>query len=302
MSVVVVGDVVTDILVVHSGPIAIGSDTPATIRVTGGGSAANTAAWLARTGTPVELVAVVGRDRAGDDRLAELAAAGVGCVHIRRSDDAPTGSIVVLAHAGQRSFLTDRGANLRLVPSDVDPALAADDGRSAAPGTCTCPATCCSTGPPGRPGRMPWPRPASAGLTTSVDMASAAPLRQAGPSTVLSWVRGVDILFANLDEARVLADGSDPLDLARALAAYAANVVVKLGPDGSVWATPEIAVRAPAVPVDPVVDATGAGDAFAAGVLAAWLAGSTPAECLQAGARLGAAAVSVVGGRPPGQS
>ena len=46
--VLVVGDIVTDILAVHSGPIAIGSDTPAADHAsTGGGSAANTAAWLA---------------------------------------------------------------------------------------------------------------------------------------------------------------------------------------------------------------------------------------------------------------
>src|SRR6185369_7273857 len=123
MTIVVVGDVVTDIHAVHSGPIAVGSDTPAAIRVLGGGSAANTAAWLAAAGARVELVAVVGRDRAGDDRIAELTAAGVGCVHIRRTDDARTGSIVVLAHGHERSFLTDRGANLLLVPSDGDPAL-----------------------------------------------------------------------------------------------------------------------------------------------------------------------------------
>jgi ribokinase len=318
MSVVVVGDVVTDIHVVHSGPIAVGSDTPATIRVAGGGSGANTSAWLARTGMPVQLVAVVGRDRAGDDRLAELVAAGVGCVHIRRSDDAPTGCIVVLGHAGQRSFLTDRGANLRLVPSDVDHALAGADGRSASSRAGADGRSASSRAGDARHLHLSGyvlldgeSRPAGSqalaaarerGLSTSVDMASAEPLRQAGPSTVLNWVRGVDILFANLDEARVLVDGSDPLDLARALAAYAANVVVKLGPDGSVWATREAAVRAPAVPVDPVVDTTGAGDAFAAGALAAWLAGSTPAECLGAGSRLGAAAVSVVGGRPATQS
>ena len=245
---------------------------------------------------------MVGRDRAGDDRLAELAAAGVGCVHIRRSDDAPTGSIVVLGHAGQRSFLTDRGANLLPRTIRCGPCPRRHDGRSASARHLHLSGYMLLDRASRPAGSHALAAARERGLSTSVDMASAQPLRQAGPSTVLSWVRGVDILFANLDEARVLADGSDPLDLARALAAYAANVVVKLGPDGSVWATPEIAVRAPAVPVDPVVDATGAGDAFAAGVLAAWLAGSAPAECLQAGARLGAAAVSVVGGRPPGQS
>ena len=292
MTIVVVGDVVTDIHAVHSGPIAVGSDTPAAIRVLGGGSAANTAAWLAAAGARVELVAVVGRDQAGDDRIAELTAAGVGCVHIRRTDDARTGSIVVLAHGQERSFLADRGANLLLVPSDVDPALVSSrhlhlsgyvllDAASRPAGVHALAAA------------------RERGLSTSVDMASAEPLRRAGPSTVLGWVRGVDLLFANLDEARVMVDEQDPLDLARALTAHASHVVVKLGAEGSVWASAGVVVQAPSVTVGTVVDVTGAGDAFAAGVLHAWLNGSEPMECLVAGAQLGAAAVTAAGGRPP---
>jgi sugar/nucleoside kinase (ribokinase family) len=291
MTIVVVGDVVTDIHVVHSGPIAVGSDTPAAIRVLGGGSAANTAAWLATTGSQVELVAVVGRDRAAGDRLAELAAAGVGCVHIRRSGDARTGSIVVLAHGHERSFLTDRGANLLLVPSDVDPALGGSRHLHLSGYVLLDEAS--------RPaGVHALAAARERGLSTSVDMASAEPLRQAGPSTVLGWVHGVDLLFANLDEARVLVDEADPLALARALTAHASHVVVKLAAGGSVWASAGTAVRAPAVAVDTVVDATGAGDAFAAGVLHAWLNGSGPLQSLAEGARLGAAAVAVAGGRP----
>jgi sugar/nucleoside kinase (ribokinase family) len=292
MSVVVVGDVVTDIHVVHNGPIATGSDTPASIRVMGGGSAANTAAWLATTGSAVDLVAVVGRDSAGDERLAELTAAGVGCVHIRRSADAPTGSIVVLAHGGDRSFLTDRGANLLLVPSDVDSVLSTSTRHLHLSGYVLLDASSQAAG------RHALTAARGRGLTTSVDMASAEPLRRVGPSTVLEWVRGVDILLANLEEARVLAGRSDPVAAARSLNSYARTVVVKLGERGSVWSAGGAAVEAPAVPADSVVDATGAGDAFAAGLLSAWLNGSSPAQCLAAGARLGAAAVGVVGGRP----
>jgi sugar/nucleoside kinase (ribokinase family) len=57
-------------------------------------------------------------------------------------------------------------------------------------------------------------------------------------------------------------------------------------------------VAVPGVPAA-VVDATGAGDAFAAGLLAAWVAGASPADALAAGARLGALAVTRVGARPP---
>jgi sugar/nucleoside kinase (ribokinase family) len=47
-----------------------------------------------------------------------------------------------------------------------------------------------------------------------------------------------------------------------------------------------------------VLDSTGAGDAFAAGLLTAWFSGSSPEAALDAGARLGAAAVSRIGARP----
>lgn len=121
--IVVVGDIVTDVVAMLSGPLAAGSDTPAGIRVTGGGQAANTAAWLAWRGHPVTLVGAVGADDAGRSRLAELTGLGVRCA-VRRYPDDPTGTVIVLAGDGERTMITERGANLRLAPDDVAAALA----------------------------------------------------------------------------------------------------------------------------------------------------------------------------------
>jgi ribokinase len=140
---------------------------------------------------------------------------------------------------------------------------------------------------------------AERGLTTSVDAASAAPLRQVGASAFLTWVRGTDLLLANADEAEVLAGPGPAARQAEALTAHARNVVVKQGAAGATWATrdgPVWSVKPPR-PV-PVKDPTGAGDAFAAGLLAAWCAGETPEAALAAAAALGAEAVSQVGARP----
>ena len=120
--IIVVGDIVTDVVAVLAGPIVPASDTPAAISVTGGGAGANTATWLAATGTRVTMCGVVGTDEAGDARLAELAGFGVHR-SVRRVADAPTGSIVVLADHTERSMITDRGANLRLSAADVAAAL-----------------------------------------------------------------------------------------------------------------------------------------------------------------------------------
>jgi sugar/nucleoside kinase (ribokinase family) len=286
--VVVVGDIATDVLTIHSGPIAAGSDTPARIHLTGGGSAANTAAWLACRGVPVTLVGVVGTDEAGRNLVAELTEAGVHCA-VRHSTRAQTGTVVVLSDAAERSMLCDRGANRLLATTDVAIAITAEVGHVHVSGYTL-------LGPDSREAGLH--ALAAPGVTRSVDAASAAPLRRAG--AFLDWVRGADLLLANLDEARVLTGGkpAPAAELAVALTQVVCNVVVKCGAEGAVWASADGEVAAVAARPVPVTDPTGAGDAFAAGLLAAWLKGADREAALRAGAELGAQAVTIVGGRP----
>jgi ribokinase len=75
-------------------------------------------------------------------------------------------------------------------------------------------------------------------------------------------------------------------------------VVVTLGPGGALWTDGDSVRRAAAVEVNEVADSTGAGDAFAAGLLAARMNGATPYEALTAGAHLASRAVTQPGGRP----
>ncbi|MFC3991349.1 carbohydrate kinase family protein [Actinoplanes siamensis] len=290
---IVVGDLVTDVLVEHDGPIRPGSDTAAAIRVSGGGQAANTAAWLAHAGRAATLVAAVGDDQAGRDRVAELAAAGVGDA-IQVCPGAATGSVVVLTGAGERTMITDRGACLLLDPGHVTAVLTA-----AAPG-----GHLHLSGYPllhagSRPaGRAALTAARDFGLTVSVDAASAAPLRDAGAGDFLAWVRDVDLLLCNADEADVLAGPGDATSQATHLTGFVQHAVVKQGAGGAVWAARDGATwSAPATPVR-VLDPTGAGDAFAAGLLGAWLTGAEPPDALAAGAALGAAAVQRLGARP----
>lgn len=290
---IVVGDLVTDVLVEHDGPIRPGSDTAAAIRVSGGGQAANTAAWLARAGRATVLVAAVGDDQAGRDRVAELVTAGVGdAIQVRAG--AVTGSVVVLTGADERTMITDRGACLLLDPDHVTAAI-----RAAGPGA--------HLHLSGYPLLHAGSRPAGLaalsaakdqGLTVSVDAASAAPLRDAGAEVFLAWVRDSDLLLCNADEADVLAGPGPAEAQAARLTSFVRHAVVKRGSAGAVWADRNgSSWSAPAVPV-PVKDPTGAGDAFAAGLLASWLSGATPPEALTAAATLGAAAVQHIGARP----
>ncbi|GGQ57130.1 carbohydrate kinase family protein [Couchioplanes azureus] len=288
---IVVGDLVTDVLVVRAGPLATGSDTDARIRVGGGGQAANTAAWLAHAGASVTLVAAVGDDAGGRERVAELAEAGVRC-DVRRHPGAATGSVVVLSTSDERTMITDRGAALLLAPDDVTAAVetAPDAGHLHLSGYPL-------LHPGSRAGGLAALAAArSRGLTTSVDAASAAPLRRSGD--FLELVRGIDLLLCNADEAEVLAGPGGPERQAAVLTSAARNVVVKRGGDGAVWATRDGVLRSVAGVRVPSLDPTGAGDAFAAGLLRAWCSGADPQAALAAGAALGAAAVQRIGARP----
>ncbi|XVV17796.1 carbohydrate kinase family protein [Actinoplanes sp. CA-131856] len=286
---VVVGDLVTDVLVTHGGPIELGSDTDAAITVNGGGQAANTAAWLAHAGHEVTLVAAVGDDLAGRERVAELTAAGVRCA-VRAHPGAVTGSVVVLAGPQERTMITDRGAALLLGPDDVRAAMKGASHLHL-------------SGYPllhegSRPGGLAALHQA-AGRTTSVDAASAAPLRSVGASAFLAWVRDVDLLLCNADEADVLAGPGPAAEQAVRLTAHVRNAVVKQGAAGATWASRDGIVRSVAPDrVRLMKDPTGAGDAFAAGLLAAWCAGATPEASLRAGTELGAEAVGQIGARP----
>lgn len=312
--VLVVGDIITDVLAVHSGTLAPDSDTAAQITSTGGGSGANTAAWLAYAGAAVDLLGVVGVDLAGEERIAELTEAGVGCSCVVWSRTSPTGTIIVLTDGRHRTFVTDRGANHELRPTDVDDALAVLPGLThvhLSGYTLLDPSSRAA-------GLHALSQAAAQGLSTSIDAASAEPLRQVGAGQFLAWARGAGLLLANLDEARTLAStvdiqpvGADTTvaatvdaDAAVVAAVLARSVpevpefVVKLGAGGAVWARGDEFRTVPAAPAE-VVDTTGAGDAFAAGLLAARLAGADVDAALDAAVRLGALAVGQVGGRPP---
>ena len=294
---IVVGDLVTDVLVAHAGPIEVGTDTAASIIVGGGGQAANTAAWLAHTGRPVTLISAVGDDLAGRERVAELMAAGVRCA-VRAHAGAVTGSVVVLAGPAERTMITDRGASLLLDPTDVTSAVLSAVLSALAPNHLHLSGYPLLHDGSRAAGLAALAAAVSLGLTTSVDAASAGPLRSVGAQAFLTWVRGVHLLLCNADEADVLAGPGTAAEQAGRLTVYAENVVVKQGPAGATWAARDGLLRSSAAPPVPMVDPTGAGDAFAAGLLDAWCSGATPEAALTAGAALGAAAVAKIGARP----
>jgi sugar/nucleoside kinase (ribokinase family) len=287
-SILVIGDVMTDVIVRPEGPLAKGSDRRARIVVEPGGSAANQAAWLAFFGANVDFVARVGAaDLAAE--TARLKAVGVA-PHLVGDKERPTGRLVALIDpSGERSFLTDRAANEALTPADIPDALIARASMVHLSGYSFF---------------APSPRAAvldvmrRAGETpVSVDPASAEFLREAGAERFLAMTRGAAILFPNAEEAAILANSDDPETQCARLAAVYPLVVIKRGAAGCEAAEGSLRWRTASPQID-AIDTTGAGDAFVAAFLAAKLVGADVEAALRRAVEAGALASTLVGGRP----
>jgi sugar/nucleoside kinase (ribokinase family) len=284
----VVGDVMSDILVQLDEPFARGSDAAARIVERPGGSAASFAVWLAREGVDVEFAGRVG---AGDvERLsAEFRAAGV-TPWLAGDPDLPTGRLVaVVEPSGERSFLTDRGANDALALADIpEAALVRADWLHLSGYS--------FQHPQARAAVRDLMRRASE-IPLSVDPGSAAPLRAMGADNFLAWTAGATVLFPNADEAAVLTGSDDPEAQRAGLRGKYALVVIKRGAEGAEALT-ESATWTAAAPAMRALDTTGAGDAFAAAFVAGRLRGDDIEACLARAVAAGSAAAGVVGGRP----
>lgn len=283
--VICVGDLMADVLAVLPGPLARGTDTPAAVRILGGGAAANAAAWVVVAGGTATFVGRAGDDEIGRQAVAELKQAGVD-PRVEIDAHRPTGTCVVLVDpSGERTMVPSAGANAAaldpaLLPDEADwlllsgYSLLRDESRASALAVLTI--------------------ARERGWSVAVDAASAAPLQRVGAESFLDWLGRDVLLLANGAEARVLSGEVDPVFAARTLARRLGAAAVKIGSGGAVWCDGRMVCSMPAVRAE-VVDTTGAGDAFAAGFLTASGRG---AYRLLSGLRCAQRAVARVGGRP----
>ncbi len=290
--VICLGDLMVDVLARLPGPLAVGSDTPAPVALYGGGSAANTAAWLVGAGQPTTFVGCVGADELGRQALAELGAAGVDLA-VSIDPDRPTGTCIVLVDVdGERTMIPSAGANAGLGEHDLPGELFGPQTWLHVSGYALFTAG-------SRPAALEaFALARSTGVPISVDAASTAPLAAAGTDRFLAWIGTGVLVFANRDEALLLTGAADETAAARSLARRCGEAIVKCGADAAVWSDGADVIEVPAAEAVPL-DSTGAGDAFAAGVLAARVAGHDIAGSLRAGHALAARAIAQLGGRPP---
>ena len=253
-----------------------------------GGSAANTAMALSRMGLSVVLISRVGPDSLALKALNSLSEAGVMSSGLQRDPAAMTGLMyVIVTPDGERTILGHRGANVLTDPGQVSEqairdarlfhlsgyALLADPQRSAA--------------------FLALEMACRHGLMITLDPGMSVP--QAALDEMRALLPVLDLFLPNLPEAQALTGANSPEDCHRALVAAGVRVVaLKLGEHGCLVGDAEGFFHVPGFAVE-ARDSTGAGDFFAAGIIAGWLGGLDWSSAAVLANAMGAMAAARVG-------
>jgi len=258
-----------------------------------GGSAANSMAALARLGLRLAFVGQVGDDRLGRLFAADMAASGIDFP--LPPIDTPTGRcLIIVGPNGHRTMNTAIGASEYLPPAAFDPRLAADAAILYVEGYMW------RTEQPRAACRAALAVARDHGRRTAFTLSSEFCVREHYDDFVALLDAGmIDVLFANDSELAVL---SGQADLKAGLAWAAARtplLIATRGAEGAIAIERGRRHEAPAEPSGAVIDTTGAGDLFAAGVLAGLARGRDLAIALRMGSIAAGRIVGVMGPRLP---
>lgn len=253
----IIGDINVDVVSLLSEPLQTNTDTSATNAITLGGSTCNVAVWLTHLGVPVNLVSAIGDDVLGAWVSTQLQAYGVSAKNVKSISNQRTGTCVILVdETGARSMMPDFGANLmQVVDPDLEQLIAASEIVVMSAYTylraqttqfaldvldCVAKNDC----------RM------------VIDAASSSPIQKFGAAKVRNYLAHADLVLANEAEHAVLS-----VDAPAGWENEFQNLIIKRGDRGALWLKRGREVAS--VLADPieVVDTTGAGDAFCAGLL-----------------------------------
>ncbi len=263
-----IGDLILDVVVLPVAPLATDGDTPATIRLSAGGQAANVAAWASALGARSRLICARGTDDASGIAAAALERLGVEiCGPVIEG----AGGVVVSTREpdGARTMASDPGVAAALGPDMLDPSWVQSADVLHVSGYC-----------------LLRERSAQAAIAAAqlarrvtLDLASAHDIELHGVERFSARVQELrpDLIFANEAERAVMASDLD------------STWVIKLGSRGAIFPQGRRASAAANV-----VDTTGAGDALAAGYLVGGpdLAISAAARCVEGVGAMPSAAAS----------
>lgn len=249
--------------------------------LTPGGGALITAAHLAALGRHSALLARFGTDALSLALFDEIDALGLDLRFLDRHETAGPQLTVVMVHDGDRAFLSRRAGHAR--PAGLETALTSPEAAHLH----------------------------IAEYATLHEMPDAISLAKSNGLTVSldpSWddvlirdpmfferAAGVDVFLPNMEEAEALTGKANPDAALAVLRRHFPIVALKRGAEGAILAIGSETIRLQSPRVS-VVDTTGAGDAFNAGFLQAWLNGDDAATTLAAAIEAGTRSVQASGG------
>ncbi len=254
---------------------------------TPGGSAGNTLFTLARMGAATALVGKIGNCENGTFYRKRFSELGGDSTRFKIGETNNGHCLSLVTPDGERTMRTHLGAAMTLSPDEITVAdfsgchhahiegylLFNDELMTAV-----------------------FKAAKSAGCSISLDLASFETVnttRQILPEILRDYV---DIVFANEEEAHALiGPGENDEDMARYLAGLCDIAVLKIGARGSYIGRNDTVYKIDPIPVEQVIDTTGAGDLWAAGFLYGWSRQRDLTDCGRIGSIFGAAAVQQQG-------
>lgn len=258
-----------------------------------GGSAGNTAAGIASFGSRAAYFGKIKNDQLGDVFMHDLRAQGVSFQSQRATTGPATArSFILVSHDGERTMNTYLGACVNLTTADIDPAVVAAAQITYLEGYL-------------------WDRPEAkeafqlaakiareAGRKTAITLSDSFCVDRHRESFLELIQNQIDIVFANEAEICSLYQTAD-FEAARRMVQKDCEIAVLTRSEkGSVIVQGEKAWTVPAQAIQQVVDATGAGDLFAAGFLHGLTSGKPLDVCAKLGALAAAEVISHMGARP----
>ncbi len=231
-----------------------------------GGGAVITAVHAARLGMKTILLSAL-----GDSAVTRLKRARVSVTNLRKPDE-PHAITAALSTDEDRAFVTFNGVNAKL-EARLAKVLSKPERIADHVHLCFYPHDCAQ-----------WTRIVmrlrKRGITTSWDLGWSEPLT--GDRGLTDLIDALDFVFVKDVDAR---RGTGEATLEAAIPHWRqrqAITIIKQGDRGATWIAPNREIYFPAPRVK-VVDTTGAGDAFNAGFLVAWMRSKSPAQCLADG-------------------
>ncbi len=258
-----------------------------------GGSAANTLAGFASFGGRGAFMGKVAGDQLGEVFAHDMRAIGVHYDTAPLGSGAPTARcLIVVTPDAERTMSTFLGASSQFGPGDLDPEIIKRAGTIYLEGYLF-------DQDPAKEAFFEASRIAEAhGVKVALSLSDTFCVERHRESFKELVSRHVDILFANEAEIMTLTETSDFEAAASEIRGQCALACLTQGSQGSILVTAERDIRIPAEKVAKVVDTTGAGDLYAAGVLFGLARGKDLSEAGRLGALAAAEVIGHMGARP----